>query len=110
MREVEPNDTVADANDMRTRTSFCGSVPPGDVDYVSFVLPGDATELAYSVNWSGPGTPAITVTSEGVTTLAGQKPALNPGKAYVFQVTGGAAKTDYVIALNITAFVTTTAR
>jgi hypothetical protein len=101
MREVEPNDTAATANDLLTKTSFCGSVPPGDVDYVSFLLPADAKGLAYSVNWSGPGTPVITVTSEGVTTIAGQKPALNPGKAYVFQVTAGATKTDYVIALNI---------
>jgi hypothetical protein len=101
MREVEPNDILAAANDMQAKTSFCGSVPPGDVDYVSFILPADATGLAYRANWSGPGTPAIALTSEGVTTVGGQTPGLNSGKAYVFRVTGGAAQTDYVIAVNI---------
>jgi hypothetical protein len=101
LHETEPNDTPATANALGAATSFCGSVGVAEVDYVSFTLPSDAKGLAYSASWSGFGTPTLSLTSEGITTTAGQKPPFNPGKSYVFKVTGGAAASDYVVAITI---------
>jgi hypothetical protein len=106
LHEVEPNDTPATANVLGPPWVICGTVAPGEVDYISFATPAPPVVLdsvSYAASWTGNGTPSITLSAGGITVPAGAKPPLVPGATYTFEVVGGAAPLSYVITVNVTA-------
>jgi hypothetical protein len=105
LHEVEPNDTPATANVLGAPWVICGTVAPGEVDYISFTTPAPPVNLesvSYAASWSGNGTPSITLSAGGITVPAGAKPPIVSGATYTFEVAGGAEPVSYVISVGLT--------
>lgn len=103
VKEAEANNTADTANAMPGASgSFCGSLSAaGDVDFVAFTLPANATYLSFGSSFSRGGL-SITVTANGKSFKVGETPAFEPGQKYVAKIeTSGSVPADYRLEVEI---------
>lgn len=94
--ELESNDTAETANPMAGKSGFyCGKIGEGgDVDFVTFTLPSNATGLSWRLSFEG-AKPDVTIAVGARPPVAlGGNVAFVKGEPYVVKITG-AANTSY---------------
>jgi hypothetical protein len=85
--ESEPNDDPARADRLPGgEAAFCGSVTEADRDHAVYVLSPDAAGIGIGIRGTEDDVEA-TVTVNGMTFRAGDRPVTVPGAAYVVRVT-----------------------
>ena len=103
LHEVEPNDTPDTATVLGTPWVICGSVAPGEVDYIAVRTPAPPFILEafdYAASWEGFGNPVITLTAGDVTVPAGaQAPLVQGGATYTFKIVGNTAPVTYALSV-----------